>query len=94
MKSTISILAARRSAIRIAALVAVIGSLITTVTPCRASHSYDAGSDYDYKPGTHLVPSEGNGIAVPESSTFIAGALMLLPLGAIALRMIRKKKSV
>jgi len=39
-----------------------------------------------------LDVANGNGIPVPDSSTFLAGSLILLPLGASTLRNLRNKK--
>jgi hypothetical protein len=46
----------------------------------------------DFSPGLHMVTAEGTVTAVPEPTTLISGALLLLPFGASTLRILRKRQ--
>jgi len=60
----------------------------SAVDPYNPTSPY--GNNVDYSDGM----KSGTLTAVPEPSTMIAGALLLLPIGASTLRMLRKRQAV
>jgi hypothetical protein len=68
-------------------LAALIAALVAAVS---ANASGQLGADQNAAPNGNISVSIGSYHTIPEPPTIIVGALLLLPLGASALRILRR----
>jgi len=62
------------------------------VNPSNGAYGVEAMNLYSYDANGGLIKNQPQLIEVPEASTVIAGALLMLPLGLSALRIVRKNR--